>query len=274
MKKLKRSFPARLLGLYFHHDVPRTAAALTYYLIFSIFPLAVFFSTLLGALELDAVSIAEAMARFVPHEVVEFVESYINYVNQNINFSLLSFALVFSIYFPMRAVDTLMRAARRAYHLQRPEKPLRYFVKKLIYTLLFIFTIALSLVLVVIGRKAMAFLGQYIPIPSVLLALWPWLRYGIMALVMFFLLAALHVFARDSHNELKNIFPGVVLSLAAWLLVSAAFSFYVSNFANYSFLYGSIGAIVVLLLWLYLSSIVMVMGAEFNALLMDGKRKS
>ena len=274
MERLRRSFPAQFLRCYFYHDIPRTAAALTYYLIFSIFPLTIFFSTLLGALELNAVSIAEAMSRFVPHDVVEFVESYINYVNQNINFSLLSFALVFSIYFPMRAADTLMRAARRAYHLQRPEKLLRYLLKNLIYTLLFIFTIALSLFLVVISRKAMAFFGQYIPIPAALLALWPWLRYGIMALIMFFLLAALHVFAQDNHRSLKSIFPGVILSLAAWLFVSAAFSFYVTNFSNYSLLYGSIGAIVVLLLWLYLSSIVMIMGAEFNALLIDRKKKS
>ena len=128
----------------------------------------------------------------------------------------------------------LMRAARRAYHLQRPEKLLRYLLKNLIYTLLFIFTIALSLFLVVISRKAMAFFGQYIPIPAALLALWPWLRYGIMALIMFFLLAALHVFAQDNHRSLKSIFPGVILSLAAWLFVSAAFSFNCSRTDRFS----------------------------------------
>ena len=274
MEKLKRAFPARLLHSYFHHDVSRTAAALTYYLIFSIFPLTIFFSTLLGALELDAISIAEAMPHFVPHEAVEVVESYINYVNQNINFSLLSFALVFSIYFPMRAADTLMRAVRRAYHIQRPAKPLRYLLKNLIYTLLFILTISLSLVLVVAGRKALTFIGHYITLPSALFVLWPWLRYGCLALIMFFLLAALHVFAHDTHTQLKKILPGVAFSLLLWLLISSAFSFYVTNFSNYSLLYGSIGAIVVLLLWLYLSSIVMIMGAEFNTLLTEQKNIS
>jgi len=274
MEKLKGSFPARLLHRYFHHDVSRTSAALTYYLIFSIFPVAIFFSTLLGALELDAAAVADTAARFVPQEVVAFVESYINYVNQNINPSLLIFGLVFSVYFPMRAADTLMRAARRAYHIQRPEKPLRYFFKKLIYTLFFILTIVLSLVLVVAGRKMLTLVGQYIPMPQLLVALWPWIRFGAMALIMFFLLAALHVFARDSHTKLRSIFPGVLFSLSLWLVASAAFSFYVTNFSTYPLLYGSIGAVVILLLWLYMTSVVMVMGAELNALLMDRKDKN
>ena len=91
-------------------------------------------------------------------------------------------------------------------------------------------------------------------------------------------LAILYMLAIGKRRPLRQVLPGVILSLLAWMLVSAGFSYYVEHIAGYTLLYGSVAAVVVTLLWLYMSGLVLIMGAEFNAMLYrgrygDGERK-
>ena len=71
---------------------------------------------------------------------------------------------------------------------------------------------------------------------------------------------------------MNRIWPGVIFSMAMWLALSYLFSFYVENIARYSVIYGTLGAVIVLLLWLYLASMMLIMGAEFNSVLMTLRR--
>ena len=90
-----------------------------------------------------------------------------------------------------------------------------------------------------------------------------------MALVMATMLGALYMLAVGERLPVRRVLPGVISSLAAWLLVSMAFSYYVEHFAHYAELYGSIATIVVVLLWLYWSGAVLIMGAELNGALLE-----
>ena len=95
---------------------------------------------------------------------------------------------------------------------------------------------------------------------------------GIMSVVIiggivFFLIAMMYGLAQESHR-MNRIWPGAVFSLVMWLVLSFLFSYYVENIARYSVIYGTLGAVIVLLLWLYLASVMLIMGAEFNSVLM------
>ena len=94
---------AQMIRRYYLHDVARDSAALTYYLLFAIFPLLIFVSTLLGILELDVDSIVTGLRQIVPGDVAEVVRGYLEYVSGNASRQLMWFSLVFSIWFPMRA---------------------------------------------------------------------------------------------------------------------------------------------------------------------------
>ena len=87
------------------------------------------------------------------------------------------------------------------------------------------------------------------------------------------MLALLYYLVPNSHYRFPDILPGTLSALVSWLLFSIGFAYYVENMANYSVLYGSIGAVIVLLLWLYLSATVLIMGAELNCVLNDRKRR-
>lgn len=273
LKKLARSWPGRFLTKtverYLIHGVAQEAAALAYYLLFMIFPLLIFLSSLLGLLDLDVSGISMALGTLLPAGVVDLVESYLSYVSQTSSRTMLWFGLVFTIYFPMRAADCLMMAVRKAYHLPRPKNQILYMAKVLLYTVFLLVTIALTLALVTVGRAALEFAGRFVVVPAAFIDLWSDLRFLILGGVMFGAVGLLYAAAQDSRQPARNVVPGAVVALVGWMVVSAAFSFYVENFANYSVIYGALGTIIVLMMWLNLTAVMLIMGAEINGALVS-----
>ena len=261
-----------MIRRYYVHDVARDSAALTYYLLFAIFPLLIFVSTLLGVLELDIASITAVLAPILPSDVVDIIRTYLEYVAANQSRQLLWFSLVFSIWFPMRSTGCLMHSLRKAFGRSAPENILLGQLRTLLFTIWMIFVIGLTLALVVVGRRALYFLSGFLPLSETFISVWGYLRFIILGLVMAISLGILYQLALGQRRPLREVLPGVGSSLAAWLLLSMAFSYYVENMARYAQLYGSIATSVVVLLWLYMSGQVLILGAELSASLIHRKK--
>ncbi len=261
-----------MIRRYYVHDVARDSAALTYYLLFAIFPLLIFVSTLLGVLELDIASITAVLAPILPSDVVDIIRTYLEYVAANQSRQLLWFSLIFSIWFPMRSTGCLMHSLRKAFGRSAPENILLGQLRTLLFTIWMIFVIGLTLALVVVGRRALYFLSGFLPLSETFISVWGYLRFIILGLVMAISLGILYQLALGQRRPLREVLPGVGSSLAAWLLLSMAFSYYVENMARYAQLYGSIATIVVVLLWLYMSGQVLILGAELSASLIHRKK--
>ena len=266
-KTLPGKFLTKTIERNFNHGVAQEAAALAYYLLFMIFPLLIFLSSLLGLLELDISGITNSLDALLPSGVVDVVESYLSYVSQTSSRTMLWFGLVFTIYFPMRAADCLMIAVRRAYHLPRPKNQVLYMMKVLLYTVFLLVTIALTLALVTVGRQALEFAGRFVVVPEAFIELWTDLRFLVLGGVMFGAVGLLYAAAQDSRQAARNVVPGALAALVGWMVVSAAFAFYVENFANYTVIYGALGTVIVLMMWLNLTALMLIMGAEINGVL-------
>ena len=266
-KNLPGKFLTKTIERYFLHGVAQEAAALAYYLLFMIFPLLIFLSSLLGLLELDISGITNSLDALLPSGVVDVVESYLSYVSQTSSRTMLWFGLVFTVYFPMRAADCLMIAVRRAYHLPRPKNQVLYMMKVLLYTVFLLVTIALTLALVTVGRQALEFAGRFVVVPEAFIELWTDLRFLVLGGVMFGAVGLLYAAAQDSRQAARNVVPGALAALVGWMVVSAAFAFYVENFANYTVIYGALGTVIVLMMWLNLTALMLIMGAEINGVL-------
>ncbi len=265
---------ALLVRRYFDHRVARDSAALTYYLLFAIFPLLIFLSNLVGFFAVDIEGFLRQLGTIIPAEVLDLLIQYLRYVSRVSSRTLMTFSLIFSVWFPMRAANALLLSVRKAYGMGRPTQFLRHQVKVFLYTICLILTIFLSLVLVTVGRSVLDFCASHFDFGTILtdrfIELWSSLRFVFLSCIVFLALAVLYGLAQETRS-VHYIWPGVLFSLAAWLALSLFFSIYVENAANYSVIYGSIGAIIVLLLWLYLSATMMIMGAEFNSVLMELK---
>lgn len=255
------------------HNVGIQSAALSFYLLFMLFPMLIFFNALLGLLHMDVVAVLRGLHDILPEDVLSFANAYLEYVSEATNTKLLVFGLVFSIYFPMRTTNALMRAVRSAYHLGPPQGAIRHLIKTLIYTVYLIVTIVLTVVLMSVGERVLYFAITRFHLPTAAAVLWTQLRYPVAAALMFSSLYMLYAFSQDSHQPGRNIYPGVLGSLAAWFLVSLCYSFYVERIASYSVIYGPIGTMIVLLIWLYLTAMMLIMGAELNGMLISLRRE-
>lgn len=261
-----------LLRRYFDHHVARDSAALTYYLLFALFPLLIFLSNLVGIMEFDVEEFLQQISTIIPADVVRLIRQYLTYVSRDSSRTLLGFSLVFSIYFPYRASNSLMVSVRKAYGMGKPTRFIRYQCKLLLYTLCLILSIVLSIAASIFGNRFLSFLSRFIPRIGDFISLWTDLRFLLLGVILFFMIAFLYGLAQE-RKSINRIWPGVIASLVMWIALSMLFSLYVERAARYNVIYGSIGAIIVLLLWLYLASVMLIMGAEFNSVLLELQEK-
>lgn len=261
-----------LVHRYLRHRVGVQSAALAFYLLFMLFPFLIFISALLGSLQLDVAAILRELRGFLPQEIVAVAEMYLNHVSRYSSSRLLTFGLVFSVYFPWRVTNALMRAVRMAYHIGPPRGTVVHICKALLYTMLLMGTIALSLLLMTVSDRMLRYTVAYLRLPAVVAALWAALRFPLIGVAGFFALIALYALARDGRTPWRDLWPGTLAALGVWLGLSWLYAWYVENVAQYSLLYGSIGAVIVLLIWLYMSAVILIMGAELNGVL-AGLRK-
>lgn len=258
---------------YLRHNVGSQAAALAFYLLFMIFPFLIFISALLGLLRLDVAAILTGLQEILPGEIIGLLEMYLSHVGENSNLRILLFGLFFSFYFPMRATNSLMRSVRIAYHLGPPRGPVRHVLKTLLYTVVLILVIAVTLTLMSVSDRLLAYAVAHFRLPPFVARLWGELRFPVAGVAGYFALFFLYALSQDGRQPWRNIWPGTLAALAAWLCLSWLYAVYVDNFAHYSVLYGSIGAVIVLLIWLYMSAAILILGAELNGTIMSLRRE-
>ena len=269
---IRRLRPAmRLFTRCTKDEVTTRAAALAYYLVFSIFPLLILFSIIIGSLHIDTATMDILLARVLPKDMIDMLKGYLDYVTRTFDMKLLMFALVFSIYFPWRFIRSLMDGIRISYRQESEESFIRRTLKQILCTLLIPLTLAASLILIILGHNVITFLVSLLPpqtlrLSDFLLTLWQYGRFLIAAAIMSIALIILYRCSIPTRVPFKTLLPGIVFSIIAWVISSIAFSFYVENFGDYSVIYGTLGAFVILLLWLYLTGLIFLAGSEINAL--------
>lgn len=251
---------------YFDNKVGRNAAAMTYYLLFAMFPFFIFVTSLLGLLHLPTLTLDGQITRFLPEDVVAFLNLAIEHITKSSNNALLTFGLVFSVWFPLRAVSNLMEAINDIYG---EEKSGSHSIRTAILTALTIVLIPAMLLLLLLGERVLGFVGEYIPISAEFISGWSRMRFVPMAAALLFMLSAVYFFSPSKIQKARYILPGAILSMGVWMLFSLIFSYYVDHVGRYSIIYGSIGVIIALLVWMDWSMIAMLMGAVFNVALKE-----
>ena len=251
---------------YFDNKVGRNAAAMTYYLLFAMFPFFIFVTSLLGLPHLPTLTLDGQITRFLPEDVVAFLNLAIEHITKSSNNALLTFGLVFSVWFPLRAVSNLMEAINDIYG---EEKSGSHSIRTAILTALTIVLIPAMLLLLLLGERVLGFVGEYIPISAEFITGWSRMRFVPMAAALLFMLSAVYFFSPSKIQKVRYILPGAILSMGVWMLFSLIFSYYVDHMGRYSIIYGSIGVIIALLVWMDWSLIAMLMGAVFNVALKE-----
>ena len=257
----------------FEHGIMGRGAELAYYFLFSFLPLIIFVAALISAMKIDISSFA-GLEKLIPQDVLNIISEYYHYIFGAQNTGLMISGLVLSVYFSSAAVRSLMRGLDVAYHVKENRSFIRKLIMSIFFAIILLLMISLSMIVLVAGGKIIELIIYVFPEYEGFEFMTNILRFALPVIPMLFVLTLLFMFVPNQKVKFREAIPGALFSLVAWMVVSAIFSLYVSTMGNYSVLYGSLGAIIVLMLWFYLIGIIFVMGGELNALLFEWKNKT
>jgi membrane protein len=265
LEKIRRALLAALA-----HDVLGTAKAAAYSAILCLFPTILLITTVLAlAPDTDSVrgELKTSFSELLPTDTTTLLHSYFS--NQKVRSEqvLLSSTLI-SLLAAMGFMLSLMEGFRKAYDLPRREWP--FWMERLVALALIpscLAPMAFATVIVAFGHQIEIwvitntdhFIGAYV------LVVWRVTRWAIGLLTTICLLAVVYHFGTPRRQIWKYVVPGATGAAAMWFLTTLLYGFYVTRFANYSVVYGSLGTVIATLVWLYITSLSVLMGAEFNA---------
>lgn len=250
-------------------DMMTYAAALAYQVFLSLFPFVIFLLALLSFLRVPGFfdTLLNQAATVLPLQAVALLERVVGEIEGRAAGGLLSFGIVFAVFVASAAVRATMHAFNIAYDVER-EKPIWWqYPFSILYTLLFAALVIVAVALMVLGPRAAEWLAGLIGFGEVFVALWTYLRWPVAVLLLITAVALINYLFPNVNQRFRLITPGAVLSVVVWIGASLGFSLYLSTLGkgSYSATYGSIGAIIVLLLYLFISAAVLLLGAEVNA---------
>jgi membrane protein len=248
-------------------DVLGLAAQLSYYFFLALFPAILFLLALASFFPLSNITddVGRSLGPFVSPQILELIQEQMRRLARNENGGLLTFGVAGALWSSSAAIVSIVGALNRAYDIEegRPWWKVRLIAIGLTLGVAVIVLVSLSLVLIgpALAEKLGQLTGWGTPFEWTWLVLqWP-LVFGLIASAI----GLLYYFGPDADQDWVWITPGAVAATVLWLLVSLLFKFYVANFTDYEGSYGTVGAVIVVLLWFYVSGIAILTGAELNA---------
>ncbi|HVW79185.1 MAG TPA: YihY/virulence factor BrkB family protein [Alloacidobacterium sp.] len=249
------------------------AAGLAYYSLLSLVPLVIVFASLLRFLPVSDIvgQLLETLSALIPPDSMQMVDSVVLSILEPGHTKVLSFGIVGYLWAATGGFSALIEALDIAYDVtvSRP------WWRDRLQALLLTFTVGglglLCLLLILAGPRFGHFLIIFFSAPESIGVIWPVLRWVITIVMFVAALELTYYLGPHARHSFWSTLPGAAVAVGVWFLGSFGLSFYLGHFANYNTTYGSLGAVIGLLIWLYISSIAVLVGAELNAEL--GKRK-
>lgn len=247
-------------------DMSTYASALAYQVFFSLFPFLLFLIALVGFLHMPDFFdwMRQRAAMMLPQQGMEQVDKVIAELKQPQG-GLLSVGAIVALWTASGGVRATMTALNAAYEVKEGRPAWKLYPLSIVYTIGLAAMLIVAAAFFIVGPQAVQWLASQIGLEQIVVTLWTWLRWPVVLLLFMLAVAVIYYVAPDVEQSFRFITPGSVIAVIVWITASLGFNFYVRSFSNYSALYGSVGAIIVLLLYFYISAAVLLFGAEINA---------
>lgn len=268
------SFVMETADLYMSIGAPRSAAALSYFLILTLFPLLVCVNYFIGLFHLDLENLLRSLDQLLPAGALTVMEDYLGYVAGSQSDALLLASIITILISASAGLRTLL-ATLDSLHGTKNVPIVGRVLLSVLLSALFLLTIYLSVVVIFTGEWFFWLLEERLPqgiaqrIPP-LSGLWRWMRY--LLLFCFVLLLVLVVYRAGTPRKAMRTRMVVLSSLAAALAIAAAsavFSWFIGMSSRYALVYGSLASLIILLVWLYLCGNILLLGAVLGRVIED-----
>ena len=260
----------RTVKYYLENDMLTHASALAFQALFSIFPFLIVLIAMLGILDLMQFFdwIRGQAGILLPDEAMDQVERVIDEVQRPPG-GLISVGLMVALWVASGAMRVIINALNVVYKVEEGRPFWKLYPLSILYTLCIAGMLITAAILMVLGPQAMEWLAQQVGLEQLIVTLWTGLRWPVALTLLMLAVAFVYYMAPDVEQKIRFIIPGSALSVLGWVAASMGFGFYIQHFADYSAVYGSIGAVIVLMMYFYISAAVLLFGAELNAVIED-----
>ncbi|WP_257350858.1 YihY/virulence factor BrkB family protein [Pseudalkalibacillus decolorationis] len=246
------------------------SAQLAYYFLLSLFPFLIVSITLVTAI-VDPQQLFRLIDAYGPPELMEIIKENMNVINQG-GGTILSVGIIVTLWTASNGMNAVIRALNKAYDV--PENRNFIVARGVAISLTFgmLFMIVVAMLLPIFGEMIGNFfiyigLSHFEPV-------WNALRWVISTILIAGVITMIYVAAPNKKLVVHDVWIGAVVATIGWQLVSWGFAFYVNSFSNYNATYGSLGGIIVLMLWFYISGMMLIIGGELNATLNKFRRRT
>ena len=260
-------FVKRIYEKFIRHDCFGLSAEISYQSLFSMFPFLLLLVSIAGLLSKYSGIQAQFFTLiydFAPPMAVDFINSAIVDMLGSNSLGVFSLSLLVTLWAGSTVMDSTIKAFDRIYEVEESRSFFRRKIVSMVLLIVAVFLFILSTIFVFIGDTILGFMGGN---PLFLQSLQ---IIGVFILVTFNILL-LNRFAPNTNFHPSKLLPGALFFSFIWILATYTFRFYVTNFGRYSVIYGSIGGIIVLLTWIYITAILLLIGALINSILIQSK---
>lgn len=243
------------------HRLTSWAAALSYYLTLTFFPLIICLYALLGSSYEKALGVLELLKSFLAPETASLLHDFLDYVSHSRSDSMLATGLLTLLSSASAAERSLQSGVGRLQGGVR-FKGLRGFAASVIFALLFLAALYIAVVIMLTGREALSLLSRALPFVDPGRS-WSSLRFLLLAGIELLIIWAVYEFLKPGSDKSSSL-PGAAFASLSLTLVSAAFSLVIGYSSKYPLIYGSLASVILLMLWLYVCCLAVYLGAAVN----------
>ena len=266
MKKTETKYILKkMLQTFANNDLYAGASQLAYSLIMAIIPLIMFIVTIAGKLMLPVEDIYSYIKFILPTQAYDAVNGILTEIVNSSNLSFVT--LLVTIYFISIGARGLMRVTNKVYHTLEDRNFLRFWITSFVFAVLFVCIFILTLGAIVFGNVIINGIDNLFShfFTIHLITLFSYLRYVITFVLLGLIFCIIYASAPNVKLRLKDVYIGGYSAALLWIIGSALFGVYINHVNSFGLLFGSLGGIFILLAWLYLTSLILLLGAYLNA---------
>lgn len=255
-------------------DAAGLSAQLAYYFLLSLFPMLIFLLTLIPLFNVSPDTITNMIAKNAPGETSKMITGVVTDVMKNANGGLLSFGLIAALWSASNGMTALMNAFNVSYEVEDARNPIVAKLLSVLFTVVMVVVFGVALALPVFGEQIGNYLFGQFGLESQFKWVFSLIKVVLPLIITFIVFVTLYAIAPNVKLKFKSVIPGALFATIVWIGASFLFGYYVSNFGNYSKTYGSIGGVIVLMLWLYLTGFIIIIGSQINAIIHEKQLSS
>lgn len=255
-----------MIKRYKSHSLSTTSAYMAYYWVLAFFPFIIFVISLLTYTNLPTGIFMEYVEEAIPNSLVPVVESTISQFIMYRSTTLLSVGGLITLWSAGTAVNALVRGIHMAYNSNYVRPYLAARLVAIGYTVLLAVVIIFLMVGLIFGNRVGDYVFSMLDMnKGIFMPIWNLFRLILPFIALVVVMYLLYRVIPRKYLKDTNVWPGVIFTSVGWYVFSLVFSIYVDNYSKYNQLYGSIGSVFILLIWLYGSCTLLLLGAEINA---------